>query len=117
MTRDIDITDTEFPGAMKVRFADVDVTNYDSDSGGDGEPLAPSDVGMHRFQVVNVQVKPGEGSANTIKNCVAQYDYQENAIRLYEQANDGTGSTDDELVEVPSDVSEGAMVRVEAKGR
>lgn len=117
MTRDIDITDTEFPGAMKVRFADVDISNYDSDTGGDGEPLAPSDVGMHRFQVVNVQVKPGEGSATNVQNCVAQYDYQNNSIRLYQQSDSGGTDSDAELVEVPSDSNEGAMVRVEAKGR
>lgn len=117
MTRDIDITDTEFPGAMKVRFADVDITNYDNNNNGDGEAVAPSDVGMNRFQVVNVQVKPGEGNANTVQNCVAQYDYQNNAIRLYQQSDNSGADADAELVEVPSNSNEGAMIRVEAKGR
>lgn len=117
MTRNISITDTEFPGAMKVRFVDVDVTNYDDDGNSDGEAVDPSDVGMHRFQVVNAQVKPGEGTATTVKNCVAQYDYQNNAVRLYEQSNDGTGTGSDELVELPSNSDEGAMVRLECKGR
>jgi hypothetical protein len=117
MTRDISVTDTEFPGAMKVRFVDVDITNYDDGSNGNGEPFAPSDIGMHRFQTVNAEVKYGEGDATTVVNCVAQYDYQNDSIRLLHQSNDGTGTTDDELVEVPSDSNEGAMVRLECKGR
>lgn len=112
MTRDISVTDTEFPGAQKVRYVDVDVTNYDSDTNGDGEALAPSDVGMHRFQMVNVHVKPGEGSATTVVNAEAQYDYQNDSVRLYYGGTDGG-----ELTEVASDANEGAMVRLECKGR
>lgn len=120
MSRNIDITDTEFPGAMKVRFVDVDVTNYDDGVENPtvpGELVEPSDVGMNRFQVVNAQVKPGEGTANTVQSCVAQYDYQNNSVRLYQQSDSGGGDSDAELVEVPSDANEGAMVRLEVKGR
>lgn len=112
MTRSVEVTDTEFPGAMKVRFVDVDISNYDSDGSGDGESLAPSDVGMHRFQTVNAEVKFGEGSATTVVNCEAQYDYQNDAIRLLYGGTDG-GT----LSEVASNANEGAMVRLECKGR
>lgn len=102
---------------MKVRFVDVDITNYDDGGGGNGEALSASDVGMHRFQNVVAQVKPGEGSATTVQNCVAQYDYQNNSIRLYEQSDNSGADADAELVEVPSNSDEGAMVRLECKGR
>lgn len=117
MTRDITVTDTEFPGAMKVRFVDVDITDYDSDGAGDGEPFAPSDIGMHRFQTVNAEVKFGEGSATTVVNCVAQYDYQNNSIRLLQQSDSGGTDSDADLIEVPSNAGEGAVVRLECKGR
>lgn len=117
MTSTIDITDTEFAGAMKVRIADVDITNYDDDANGDGESFTPSDAGMHRFQAVIPEVKVGAGGASTVADAVAQYDWSNEAIRLFEQANDGTGTADDPLTEVPSNSNEGVEVNVICIGR
>lgn len=117
MTKTVDIKDTEFAGAMKVRIVDVDITNYDDGAGGSGESFTPSDAGMHRFQAVNPEVMFGEGGATTVLNCVAEYDWANTSIRLLHQSNDGTGTSDDALVEVPSNSNEGAKVRVTCFGR
>jgi len=117
MTRDISVTATEFLGAVKTRFVDVDISNYDDDAGGDGESFTPSDIGMNRFQKVSAEVKYGEGSATTVVNCVAQYDYQNNSLRLLVQENDGTGTANDELVELASNNNDGATVRLACMGR
>lgn len=117
MTKDVDIVDTEFAGAMKVRIVDVDIDNYDSDAAGDGESFNPSDAGMHRFQHVTTTVKYGEGSAVTVQNCVAEYDWANQSIRLLQQSDSGGTDADAELVEVPSNASEGAMVRALCYGR
>lgn len=52
MTVDIEILETEYVGGMKVRVADVEITNYDSS----GEAFQPLDLGMYRFQ--NLQITP-----------------------------------------------------------
>ena len=117
MTRSIDVTDTEFLGAVKTRIVEVDITNYDDDGNNDGESLTPSDVGMNRFQKVNPEVMFGEGDATTVVNCVAQYDYSNESLRLLVQENDGTGSSNDELVELGSNNNEGAKVLLACMGR
>lgn len=117
MTKSVDIQDTEFAGAMKVRVVDVDITNYDDDGAGDGESFVPSDAGMHRFQDVQAQVMFGEGGAGAVQNCVAQYDWNAESIRLLQQSDTGDTDADAELVEVPSNANEGAKVRVTCFGR
>lgn len=118
MTREITVNDTEFAGAMKVRILTVDITNYDDDTGGDGEPLAPADVGMSRFQHVSVEVDPGAATgATTQVNAVAQFDSENEALRLFQQSDSGGGDSDADLVEVPSDANEGTVVNVFAVGR
>lgn len=117
MTKTVDIVDTEFAGAMKVRIVDVDITNYDDGAAGNGEAFTPSDAGMHRFQSVQPTVKYGEGSATTVQDCVAQYDWGNQALRLLQQSDSGGTDSDAELVEVPSNGNEGAMVRATCYGR
>lgn len=81
MTATIDVLDTEFAGAMKVRIVEVDITSYTAG----GEPFAPSDAGMHRFQFVTAE--PDENGY------VANYDYDGELIRVftadYDAAADG----------------------------
>lgn len=117
MARTIDVLDTEYAGAMRVRVVEMDISNYDDDASGDGEAFTASDAGMHRFQTVQAEVMFGEGSATTVVNCVAQYDWANESVRLLHQSADGTGTTDDELVEVPSNADEGAKVRLTCYGR
>ncbi len=114
MTRNIERIDRpEFAGAMEFRFFEVDITNYDDDGGGDGEPFNAGDVGMSRFQDVQVQVHPGaQSGANTQVNAVAQYDYSIGSLRLFYGGTDGN-----ELSEVGSNSDEGAVVRVRVIGR
>lgn len=114
MTRNISrLGRPEYAGAMEFRFFEVDITNYDADANGDGESFDETDAGMSRFQDVECEVVPngGSGAANVV-NAVAQYDYENSAIRLYYGGVDG-GS----LSEVTSNADEGAVVRVKAIGR
>jgi hypothetical protein len=110
MTNTVNIEETEYMGAVTTRFVELDITNYDDDGGGDGESFVPADVSMRRFQAVIPEVKDGTG-------VVASYDESADAIRLFEQANDGTGTTDDTLTEVPSNADEGATLTVICMGR
>jgi len=117
MTNNISVTSTEFLGAVKTRFVDVDITNYDDDTGSDGESFTPSDIGMSRFQHVSAEVIYGSGSANTVVNCVAQYDESTGAIRLLVQSDNSGSDANTELVELASDNNEGALVRLACMGR
>lgn len=117
MTRDISVTDTEFLGAVKTRFVEIDITNYDDDTSGDGEAFAPSDIGMNRFQNVQAEVMHGEGGANTVVNCVAQYDYANNAVRLLVQTDNSGADANTELVELAGNNNEGAKVKLTCMGR
>lgn len=117
MANSITITDTEFAGAMKVRVVEVDITNYDDDANSDGESFTPADAGMRRFQQVVPEAMNGEGGATTVVNAVAQYDYANEALRLLVQSNDGTGTANDELVELGSNNNEGVKLKVLCFGR
>lgn len=117
MTKTVDIISTEFAGAMKVRIVDVDITNYDDGANGNGESFTASDAGMHRFQAVSAEVKYGEGGASTVQDCVAQYDWGQESLRLLQQSDSGGTDSDAELVEVPQNSNEGAKVRVTCFGR
>ena len=112
MTRTIDIRDTEFVGQMRTRIVDVDITNYDDDAAGDGEAFSPKDAGLNRFKHVSAEVNPGSGSATNEVNAVAQYDWENESIRLYYGGTDG-----DELSEVGSNADEGAEVRLMCFGQ
>jgi len=98
---------------MEYRFFEVDITNYDDDTNGDGEAFDESDAGMSRIQHVDVHVDPGAASdATTQVNCTAQYDYENGSIRLFYGGTDGA-----DLSEVAGNADEGAVVRVKAIGR
>lgn len=99
-------------GNLKMRIQEVDITNYDDDANSDGESFTPSDVNMRRFVYVQPLVMHGEGGATTVVNAEAQYDYSNEALRLFVQENDGTGSANDPLVELGSNNNEGAKLRV-----
>lgn len=117
MTKTVDIVSTEFAGAMKVRIVDVDITNYDDGASGNGESFTPSDAGMHRFQAVSPDVKHGAGGATTVQDCVAEYDWANESLRLLQQSDSGGTDSTAELVEVPSNSNEGVEVRVTCFGR
>jgi len=50
---------------MEYRFFEVDITNYDDDTNGDGEAFDETDAGMSRIQHVDVHVDPGAASDAT----------------------------------------------------
>lgn len=105
MTNTITIDETEYLGGVTTRFAEMDVTDYDDDSGGDGESFVPADVSMRRFQHVHADVVDGTGY-------VAQYDESADCIRLYESA----GSAG-EMAEVGSNSGNAAKVALVCMGR
>jgi len=78
MTATVDVLDTEFAGAMKVRIVEVDVTSYTAS----GEPFTPSDAGMHRFQFVAAQ--------SDENGYYFTYDYTNEVIKAYEASTDGS---------------------------
>lgn len=92
-------------GNLRMRVEEIDISNYDDDGSGDGEPFAPVDIHMRRFTFVLALVSDASG-------VTANYDEANNAVRLYQQANDGSGTTDDSLTEVPSNSNEGATVKL-----
>ena len=81
MARNVTIDQTEFAGAMKVRFITFDITSYSAG----GESLDPTDAGMHRFQKVNADVSDGTGY-------VAQYNVDTGNVMLFGGTEDSTGS-------------------------
>lgn len=81
MSYTVTIDDTEFQGAVKHRYAVVEIDSYTSG----GEDVAPNDVGLNRFQSVEVYVR--DGSAY-----VAQYD-EANEKLLLRGDGDGTSET------------------------
>lgn len=110
MTNNTTIDETEYMGGVTTRFVEVDITNYDDGATGDGESFTPADVSMRRFQAVVAEVADATG-------VTAHYDEANESIRLFEQANDGTGTTDDTLTEVPQNSNEGATLRLICMGR
>lgn len=100
----VDLEGTEFAGAMKVRFADVDISNYSAG----GETFDPSDAGMHRYQFVQANVADDSG-------LTAHYDRANETIRLYQQTDtDEGGAGDQELTEA---VGAAATLSVMVMGR
>lgn len=100
MTRSVTVDGTEYAGAMKFRFADVSVSSYESG----GEDLTPQDLGMYRFQKVEVSVSNGDGFT-------ANYDESSGTIKVH---GDGDG-TSQSLPEVSAGTA--TELRVMAVGR
>jgi len=100
---------TAYIGDFKLRTFIVDIDNYDSDGGGNGESFIPDDAQMHRFVHVFADVIDGSGT-------ISQYDENTASIRLLQQSNDGGGNDTEPLAEVPSDSGEGARLRVTCIG-
>jgi hypothetical protein len=69
MSYTVDIEDTEFQGAVKARYAVVDIDSYSTG----GESLSPNDVGLNRFQGVDCYVRDGSPY-------LAQYDEVNNLL-------------------------------------
>lgn len=94
------IEDTEFMGAVKARYAVIDIDSYTTG----GEDVAPNDVGLNRFQAVEAYVRDGSGY-------VAEYDETTNSL-LIRTDGDGTGGN---LPEVASGTT--VSVRFVGKGK
>ena len=100
MSYTVDIEDTEFQGAVKARYAVVDIDSYSTG----GESLNPNDVGLNRFQGVDCYVRDGSPY-------VAQYDETTNSLLL---RGDGDGA-DENLPEASSGTA--VSVRFVGKGK
>lgn len=109
---------TKVLGDLRVRSFKMDITNYDDDGNGDGEAFSPDDpaVGMRRGVHILVDVIGAGTATNTYKGSTAIYDEDTGSVRLYVQANDGTGTAADSLTELPSNGNNGALVRVTVLG-
>ena len=101
MSYDTTIEETEFQGTMKCRYAVVDVDSYNNG----GEDLTPNDVGLSRFQSVEVYVRDGSPY-------IAQYDEETRTLLI---RGDGDGSSED-LPEV-ADGTGPVSVRFVGKGK
>lgn len=115
MARSITLGDTEFFGPVTVTHNEMQVSNYDDEAAGDGESLIPNDVNLNRFLHVRVSVIDGQGIHATYDQSVGAEG--EGAIRLFRQANDGTGTANDQLVEVPSNSNVDATVQLTTFGK
>lgn len=71
MSHTTTINDTEFMGAVKTRFLEVDIDNYEQGA----ETFGPTDAGMNRFQQVVVEVADDSMLS-------AHYDAANGVIRL-----------------------------------
>lgn len=83
MSYTIDIEDTEFMGAVKARYAVIDIDDYDSG----GESVTANDVGLNRFQNVDAYVR-GES------DYVARYDEVNRVLKILGAADTDTGDAD-----------------------
>lgn len=81
-------------GHLKMRIEELDITDYDDDSGGDGESFTPADVNMRRF----VYVEALETSSDAQW---AKYDESNEAVRLYDSSGEiGSGASNTGTVKV-----------------
>jgi len=106
MVSELNLDETEFAGGMTVRFCTLNITDYETG----GEAVAPSDMGMNRFQSAFADV--ADGTAVT-----AQYDETSETVKLFRQANDGTGTANDALVEAPGSSGVSAEVSLVLIGK
>jgi hypothetical protein len=83
MTYTLTKTESTVPigGNLNLRVYEMDVSNYDDDTGGDGEAFAPVDANMRRF----VYVGASETSAAAQW---AKYDEATGAVRLYNSSGE-----------------------------
>lgn len=102
--------DRENEGGTTVIYDDYTLGTYDDAADGAGNAFDPRDVyGFGRIGIVNVQVHGDHGY-------IAKYDYDNNSIRVYAQANDGTGTAEDALVEVGAGTVLNIDLRMEIRG-
>lgn len=86
MTVNIELAETEFAGAQKIRHVDVEVTSYEQG----GETVTPADLGMNRFQKVHVDaVEP--------TSVRAKFARQEQAVYLFDGGTEAAGGTTEQL--------------------
>lgn len=87
MTKTVDVDEpTEYMGGVTTRFVEVNITDYDDASAGNGESFTPADVSMRRFQTVIAEVNEDNGYT-------ANYDEDEQSIRLYDGGTEVTGGS------------------------
>lgn len=102
--------DIEYEGDTKVIYDEITLGTYDNAADGNGNLFHVLQIyGYDRLKIVHVEVADGTP-------VVAQYDYINNAIRLFRQANDGTGTADDPLTEVSAGTAMNVDLRVEVRG-
>lgn len=111
MGRTIANTATETFGAVTTTVQTVDVTDYNHG----GESFEADDAKLYRFLHVSVEVADGTP-------VVAQYDRSvggddEGVIRLYRQSNDGGGTANEPLSEVPDSANLDAELEVTCYGK
>lgn len=98
--------ETYTQGPFTAKTTVIEIDTYDSAADGNGEAFDVSaELGLSR--VVDWDVKPEGGDAN-----VVQWDNTNEAFRVYEQANDGTGTAGDPLVEIAGGTAINLQVRV-----
>lgn len=101
--------DIAYEGQYRVVYDEITLGTYDNAADGNGNTFNVREIyGLSRLGIVHVQV---DAAALT-----AQYDYTNNAIRLYRQANDGTGSAEDPLTEVSAGSVLNVDLRIEVRG-
>jgi len=97
-------------GDEKAVYDEVTLGDYDNDNDGNGNSFDVAAIyGFARVLFVEVQVLGADGY-------VARYDYTNDSIRVFQQANDGTGSAGDELVEISQGTTLDIDLRVRVVG-
>lgn len=101
--------DISYEGEYRVVYDEITLGTYDNAGDGAGNGFDPTmEYGFSRLGIVHVEVEAA--------GYVAQYDYDNYSIRVYQQANDGTGTAGDALVEVPAGTALNIDLRVEIRG-
>lgn len=81
-------------GPYTAKSSVIEIDTYDSAADGNGEAFDVSkEFGMHRLVDWNIKPENGDGY-------VVQWDNVNESFRVYQQANDGTGTAGDTLTEV-----------------
>lgn len=79
---DVSVDETEYAGAMKFRFLDVTINNYQSG----GHPFSSSDIpGMNRLQDLQVHAKGG--------TYVVNFDNDNDTLTVSEGGSEVAGGT------------------------
>lgn len=102
--------DVEQEGNTRTVYDEVVLGTYDNAADGNGNAFnIPNVYGFSRLKKVDVQVADGSGYK-------AAYDYVNDSIRVFAQANDGTGTAEDPLTEVAAGTALNITLRIEARG-